>query len=208
MRRIQAPVLALLCCTLLGGCSLLKTSEKSQLAWEARQARIIPIDHFTLQARVSSGGIFGVKGNLNWTQKGEAFDMRVAGPFGIGAASITGSGRNVEIKTAKGVFKTADPEGDIKRKLGWSFPITHLRYWALGVAAPGSPAEVEPDAAGRPETLEQDGWSLEYQEWQTAGALELPRKFTVANDEVTIKVVIDAWSDLPKLAAAGKGKTG
>lgn len=176
----------------------MKTSEKSQLAWEARQARLQKVDRFTLAARVSSGGIFGVKGNLNWSQRGEAFEMRVAGPFGIGAASLSGTAKNVEIKTAKGVFKTSDPEGDIKRKLGWAFPVSHLRYWTLGVAAPGSPAEVEPDAAGRPETLEQDGWSLEYDEWQNVGALELPRKFTVANDEVTIKVVIDTWSDLPK----------
>lgn len=208
MRLFRAPVAALLTCTLLGGCSLLKTSDKSQLAWEARQARLSQIDRFTLAARVSSGGLFGVKGNLNWSQKGESFEMRVAGPFGIGAATLSGTAKNVEIKTAKGVFKTSDPEGDIKRKLGWAFPVAHLRYWALGVAAPGSAAEVEADAAGRPETLEQDGWSLEYEEWQMAGSLELPRKFTVANDEVTIKVVIDSWADLPTLAARTRGSAG
>ena len=52
--------------------------------------------------------------------------------------------------------------------------------------------------------LEQDGWTLEYDEYQAVGGLQLPRKFEVANDEVTIKVVVDTWSDLPAATVARK----
>lgn len=182
----------------VSGCSLFPMkSEKSRLAWEARRERLARVDEFTLQARVSSGGIFGVKGNLHWRQQRDAFQMRVAGPFGIGATNISGHGKQVEIRSPKGVFTTQDPEADIRAKLGWSFPVDHLRYWVLGIPAPGSKAEVEWDRDGRLVSLEQDDWTLEVEEYQAAGALELPRKFEVANDEVRIKVVVDAWSGLP-----------
>jgi outer membrane lipoprotein LolB len=183
----------------LQGCATLKPTESSQLAWETRRERLIRIDRFTLQARVSSGGLFGVKGNLHWRQLPESFDMRVAGPFGIGAATITGRGREVEIRTAKRTFTTQDPEGDLKARLGWTFPVTHLRHWVLGQPEPGSKAEFEFDRAGRITALEQDGWTLAFDEYQDAGAVELPRKFEVANSELRLKVVVDTWSGLPAL---------
>ncbi len=176
----------------------MKHSEKTEMAWEARRAQLAQVDRFTLQARVSSGGLFGVKGNLHWRQTPTDFDMRVAGPFGIGAATISGRGRDVEIRTSKRSFVTQDPEGDLKARLGWTFPVTHLRYWVLGQPAPGTPAEFEIDAAGRIVTIAQDGWTLEFSEYHP-GALELPRKFEVANAELRLKVVVDSWSDLPAL---------
>lgn len=180
------------------GCSLLQMkSEKSRLAWEARRELLSRIDHFTLQARVSSGGVFGVRGNLHWVQDGGNFQMRVAGPFGVGAASVTGRGRQIEVRTSKRTFTTEDPERDLHDRLGWTFPVMHLRYWVLGVPAPNSAAKVDFDRDGRLTNLEQDDWTLEVGEYQSAGGLELPRKFEVWNEEVRIKVVVDAWSGLP-----------
>ena len=182
----------------VSGCSLLHMkSDKAEVAWEARRESLARIDRFTLQARVSSGGVFGVKGNLHWRQDGDVFEMRVAGPFGVGAANISGRGRQVEIRSSKGTFTTHDPEKDIHDRLGWAFPVSHLRYWVLGVPAPTSDAELEIDEDGRIVTLEQDDWTLEFDEYQEAGALDLPRKFLVANAEVRIKVVVDSWSGLP-----------
>jgi outer membrane lipoprotein LolB len=179
----------------LQACSILKMkSDKAERAWQARQQQIAQVDRFTLEARVSSGGIFGVKGQLLWRQQPDKFDMRVAGPFGIGAANISGRGRQIEIKTAKRTFTTEDPERDLKDRLGWTFPVQHLRYWVLGVPAPESDADVELDDEGRLASLEQDGWTMEVDEYQEAGDLTLPRKLEVANDEVRIKVVVDRWT--------------
>lgn len=194
MRGLSAVILLSL---ILQGCMPVKPTGSSQLAWEARRERLVRIDRFTLQARVSSGGLFGIKGNLHWRQLPESFDMRVAGPFGVGAATITGRGREVEIRTSKRTFTTQDPEGDLKERLGWTFPVTHLRYWVLGQPAPGTPAKFEFDRAGRITELEQDGWELSYGEYQPAGGVELPRKFEVANSELRLKVIVDTWSELP-----------
>lgn len=174
-------------------------NERAEAAWQARRLQLLQLDRFTLQARLSSGGLLGIKGNLHWRQQPEAFEMRVAGPLGIGAATISGRGPEVEIRTAKGSFRTQDPETDLRERLGWSFPVSHLRYWVLGTPAPGSKAVFELDAAGRLLALEQDGWSLEYTEYQDGGGVELPRKLEVANEEVRLKMIVDTWSGLPAL---------
>jgi outer membrane lipoprotein LolB len=182
----------------LSGCSALQMkNDKAELAWEARREHLMHVDRFTLQARVSSGGLFGVKGNLHWRQDGDTFAMRVAGPFGVGAANITGRGSEVEIRSARGTFRTTDPEKDIRERLGWAFPVSHLRHWVLGTPAPGTRADFELDALGRLVTLEQDDWTIEFEEYQRSGVLELPRRFQIANDEVRIKVVVDEWTGLP-----------
>jgi outer membrane lipoprotein LolB len=181
----------------LQACSILKMkSDKAEQAWQQRRQAIEKIDRFTVEARISAG--LTKRGQLIWRQRPDAFDMRVAGPFGVGAASINGRGNSIEIRTAKRTFTTTDPERDLQERLGWTFPLEHLRYWVLGVPAPGSDADVEYDNEGRLTTLEQDDWTLEVDEYQDAGELELPRKFEVANDDVRIKVVVDRWSDLPK----------
>ena len=190
MRHLAVLLASLL---LLTSCSVFRMkADKSEAAWNARRALLEKIDRFSLEARVSSG--LAMRGNLTWAQQPDAFDMRVAGPFGVGAANITGRGRQIQIKTSKGTFTTDDPENDLKRRLGWSFPVSHLRWWVLGVPAPGTAPEVDFDRDGLLTTLAQDDWTVEYEEYQEAGAFELPRKFVVANDEVKIKVVVDSWN--------------
>ena len=194
MNRAASAVAAALLCSLAAGCSTLEMKAGDTDKWAARRAPLLAIERFTLQARVSSGGIFGVKGTLNWRQDGGDSDLRVAGPFGVGATSITRRGETVTIKSAKGEFTTDDVEGDLQKRLGWSFPVAHLRYWVLGAPAPGSRAEYELDKAGRITALGQDGWELVYEEYMKSGKVELPRKFTVSNTRVKIKVVVDSWS--------------
>jgi outer membrane lipoprotein LolB len=183
---------------LLGGCALLsKHDPKAELAWEARRELLSQIDRFTLQARVSSGGLLGARGNLHWRQGPDEFDMRVAGPFGVGGVQIQGNGPTVEIRTSKELFRTDEPEAFLHDKLGWTFPVRHLRWWAVGLPSPDSESELRLDRAGRIIALAQDDWTLEYDEYQRVGALDLPKRFELTNDEVRIKVVVDAWTGLP-----------
>ncbi len=196
--RLPPPASLLFLALLLqtSGCSLLRTQpDGADLAWDARRARLEQITRFTVQARLSSG-LLGAKGNLHWRQRPDDFEMRVSGPLGVNTMNIAGNEHGVEIRTARESFRTADPEGLLRERLGWTLPLRQMRWWALGLPAPSSAAELELDSSGRVLNLEQDGWTLEFDEYQDAGTIELPRRFELANSEATIKVVVDAWSDL------------
>lgn len=184
---------------LLASCSTLNTrSAESQAAWEARRAQLAQIDRFALQGRIAAGGILGVKGALHWRQNPQDFSLRMSGPFGAGVVQIAGDASGVEVRSAEENFRTADPETYLRERLGWTVPLRQLRWWVLGTPAPGSEAKLELDSAGRLLTLEQDGWTVDYAEYQRAGVLDLPRKLELANGEVSVKLVVDAWSDLPQ----------
>ena len=192
---------AALAALLLTGCASIMKQEKEQdiaeRNWDKHRAAIESIKRFNLHARVSSGGVFGIKGDLRWTQNADgSFEMRVSGPFGLGAVSIAGTEQQVEVKTKKGTYQSTDPEGWIKEKMGWTFPMLGLRRWVLGVPSPRSEAHLELDVDGLASVLEQDGWHLDYAEYEEHDEVMLPRKFEVANSEVKIKVVVDRWENV------------
>jgi len=180
---------------LIGGCALVSFRGPSQAAWEARQALLKQIDTFTLKARISAG-LLAPTGNLVWRQDKDAYDLRIAGPFGIGAMSISGAKGRVEVQTSRERLTGKDPEDVLYDRLGWEFPVMHLRSWVVGLPAPGSKADIELDGEGRIETLKQDGWKLAYDEYVSNGRVDLPRKLVLSNPDVKIKVVVDEWSDV------------
>jgi len=167
--------------------------------WEARSAQLGTVDRFLMQARGSYGRLMPVKADLRWQQNADnSFELRVAGPFGIGATTINGTPDNVQVRTKSGTYQSNNPEQWIQDKMGWTLPISGLRFWILGMPSPHSDADIDLDSEGRVLTLEQDGWTLSYTEYQKAGDYQLPRKFDVSNKDVKLKVVVDSWADLPR----------
>ena len=173
----------------------------SERNWGIRRSNIAAVQSFVLKGRVAETGIAGGRGDLDWTQSGDRMDLRVSGPLGVGALAISGDRQSVEIRSKDGVITTHSPESYMQERLGWSLPLARLRYWALGVPAPGlideQPREVLLDDVGRALRFEQLGWQVEYSEYQTVNSLTLPRKLTVASGGRTFKLVIDEWIGTP-----------
>src|SRR5689334_14016233 len=87
----------------LGGCALMGSSFGSgEQAWNTRRASLQALDHWTLQARVASGRVLGWSGNMRWRQEAGNFDIRVAGPLGVGGFQTRGSlDGEVQIRTSR-----------------------------------------------------------------------------------------------------------
>jgi outer membrane lipoprotein LolB len=181
----------------LGGCALMTPpgGRPSEEAWVARRAELARLDHWLLQARIASGRI-GWSGNLHWRQDAGHFDIRISGPLGSGTVQARGHLGEVEIRTARETVVTQEPEVLLREALGWSLPLQHLRYWAVGVPSPDTPAVVRLDAAGRLQSLEQAGWRLEYTEYGFYQHYELPRRFILEDADNYFRVVVDGWSEI------------
>lgn len=192
MTRVLA---ALSAAALMTGCTtLMKTPETDvDQAWDDHREALERIESFELSARVASGGLFGMKGSLVWRQQADDFDIRVSGPFGVGALRLSGRIDDVTLTTKKGSYHTDDPDAYLRENLGWSLPVEGLRYWVLGLPSPYSDAEIELDDHGRLLSADQDGWAIAYEDYVTAERMALPRKLTLTHPEVRIKVVVDDW---------------
>jgi len=203
LRAVGALGLAL--AMLVSGCSFVPRKELntgfSERNWGIRRSNIAAVQNFVLKGRVAEAGITGGRGDLDWTQAGDRIDLRISGPLGVGALAISGNRESVEIRSKDGVITTRDPGSYMQQRLGWSLPLATLRYWALGVPAPGliddQPREVLLDDVGRALRFDQFGWNIEYTEYQSVNSLTLPRKMTLANGGRTFRLVVDEWIGIP-----------
>ncbi|MBV8062998.1 MAG: outer membrane lipoprotein LolB [Nevskia sp.] len=168
-------------------------SEQAQRSWVARRAALQQLHAFSLQGRLAESGVVSFGGALSWMQDGEQFQARFYGPLGVGAVAISGTPEDMEVRSKNGSTRTADPEAFMQQQFGWSLPLRGLRYWVLGLPAPGGQVALKLDESGRILALKQAGWELAYLEYQDVAGLALPKKFTISDSEHGFKVFVDQW---------------
>ena len=137
-------------------------------------------------------GLTGIKdswqANINWQHRSSNEEIRLSGPLGQGATIIKLTGKLVTIDRGNDKIQTSlEPEAFISQQLGMFVPIRSLRYWVIGVPEPGSPY-VEAGLGFR-----QAGWLIEYKQMQRVNAQNMPRRITVTNEKVKLKIMIDQW---------------
>ena len=196
----------LLLSLLLGACAGTPVkplnTDLAERNWGIRRSNIAAVQSFGLTGRIAESGIAGGRGDIDWTQSGERIDLRISGPLGVGALAISGDPQGVEIRSKDGVIATREPEAYMQERLGWSVPLSMLRYWVLGVPASVPrrdlyPKIVQLDEIGRATRFEQTGWTIAYIDYQTVNSLVLPRKLTLSNGSRSFRLVIDEWSGTP-----------
>jgi outer membrane lipoprotein LolB len=194
VKRLLALLGAVLVLTGCAGTVRLEANSAGALHnWDGRRTQLQRLHEFSLQGRMAATGVASFGGGLSWVQSGEHFEARFSGPLGVGAVAVSGVPGDMQVRTKDGTYLTQTPEEFMQDQLGFSVPVEGLRYWVLGLPAPGSRPQLQLDEAGRVRHLEQDGWALDYSDYQTVGTLELPRKFTVSDRERGFRMVVDRW---------------
>ncbi len=194
MRRLAAVALA----ALLSACATAppRPPGAAQALWEARQTRLAALDDWGFAGRVAvTADNKGWNANLRWQQQDAHYDIRVLAPLGQTVAWLTGDAQGVELRTAgHGLTQAAEPEILLRSELGWSVPVSGLRYWVLGLPDRGRPAtNTELDGEGRLSRLSQDGWDIRFLRYKRIDALDLPDKITLANSRLDVRLVVDSW---------------
>jgi outer membrane lipoprotein LolB len=90
----------------------------------------------------------------------------------------------------------------LRHVTGWEMPVSGMHYWVRGLAVPGVEAQLERDASGRVSLLDQSGWAISYDRYQTVAGLILPGRLRMERDDITVRLVIDEWllgvADIPE----------
>jgi len=131
--------------------------------------------------------------SIRWRQRDERYRIDLSGPLGAGGASIEGDPRSVAITTAEGTRRARSPEALLAKTLGWSLPVSAVRWWVLGVPAPGSRQVLARDEAGRLAQLRQRGWRIEYERWTEEAGYALPTVIRMRRNELRVRLVVARW---------------
>jgi outer membrane lipoprotein LolB len=144
-----------------------------------------------------SGPETGGSGSFDWLQRGDRAEIQIRGPVGVGSVRIElrgdGSKPDLRLQTSDGRTLEAQAAWDeLETRLGAAVPAGQLRYWLLGLAAPGEHAWLEGNADGVT-TLEQSGWRIDYQRFSTDPGARVPVKMRAASGDASVRIVVDRW---------------
>lgn len=193
--------LVLLCAMLLSGCELLPLTEAPvptvadpHQAWTQHQSKLNQLEAWTLDGRISLRHEEEAwHASLRWQQVDTVYHINLFGPFGQGAVQLDGSPQSVILQHDGQTTQSDDAEQLLRQRLGLQVPVNGLRYWAVGLAAPGSDYKEKLDSAGRLEVLQQNGWRVRYRSYVTVNGFVLPGKIFLDRDGLDVRVVVDQW---------------
>ncbi len=133
-----------------------------------------------------------LSGFLIWEQNQDTYSIHVSGPLGQGSTQIDGNNDEITLTQGKRQLHSHDPSVLLYEQMGWRFPITNLRYWVIGEAAPLTLSERSYDEDERLEELMQDGWKIEYFRYDSYTGL--PSRLRISQGDWRFLLVIKRWS--------------
>ena len=189
MLSIKAKHLGLWCFILtLSACSIVPLVPEVHYSRIARE-HLYKLERWSFEGRLAlTGKNDSWSASINWGHKPDDEKIKLSGPLGQGATEIQLTGDLVTIDRGDGQTQSSiQPEEFINQQLGMFVPVRSLRYWVVGLPEPTT-AFVE-TATG----FNQAGWLIEYKQMQPVDDQSMPRKITVTNEQVKLKLIIDQW---------------
>ncbi len=184
---------------LLAGCAATPVAPPvadPQQAWVDHQRRLAGVAAWQLGGRIAiRTEDEGWQAGIDWQQQEQAYLIQLTGPLGQGSLRLEGDGRLVTLSSGDDTLVDEDAETLLYRQMGWRVPVAALRYWALGLPAPGA-AEQELNPQGMLARLHQAGWNIEFRDYTRRGELTLPGRLFISNHSAQVRLVVDRWEPL------------
>jgi outer membrane lipoprotein LolB len=164
-------------------------------AQRAREQALAHADHWVLQGRLGvSDGKDGGSGSFSWTQNGDGYEFVLRAPITGKSFRLSGDAAGALLEGLEpGPLRGPDAEALMRKALGWEVPLRDLRAWVLGLRADSGPAELDFGANRLPSLLRQDGWAVDYREWDAARTPPLPIKVYAERPPYKVKLSIESW---------------
>lgn len=186
---MQLALVACLVALLLPACATSPEKQpEGQYDLSARE-HLYKVANWSFEGRMAlTGKKDSWSANIVWKHSPESDQIKLSGPLGQGATLIELSGNHVVVNRGGGDVQQSDnPEVFVSQQLGLFVPIQALRYWVVGLP--------QPDVKNIPleNGFSQMQWLVQYLQMQAVKADAMPRKMSVGNDQVKLKLFIDEW---------------
>lgn len=130
---------------------------------------------------------------VRWVHKVEEDEILLLAPLGQTVARLHRDATGVTLDESGRHYSAVDAETLTQQVLGWTLPLSGLRYWAMGLAQPDSAAEIVREPNGQISHLRQDGWEITYVRYVSADRDSLPLRLSLQRQALKILLLIDEW---------------
>jgi len=196
---VKLRVAAIAVALLAGGCATTPPADSTD-DWPTRRDALQTLDQWTLNGRIAvAAGDDGFSGGFDWLQRGASADIELGGPMGGSAMRIHVEGDKLVVSVGGGTYADDDARQFIAGHFGpgQSLPIAEMRYWLVGVPAPGSPHDETLGDDRRLSSLIQSGWQIRYDRYEPVGALALPARMEMTTEGLRLRVAVSDWRLTP-----------
>lgn len=179
---------------ILAGC----VSAPSKRTSAPLPADLQQLDRWQARGRIAvSGPAGGGSGSFHWQQRADQAQVQIRGPVGIGSVSlqVDGDAEHPQLTLETGDGQTLQSDAawtELESRLGAPVPAGNLRFWMLGLAAPGDHQWHEQTAEGVTR-LDQGGWSIDYQKYSDEPGLRVPSRIRARSGDASVRIVVDRW---------------
>lgn len=166
--------------------------------WQQRKNSLKTLTRWQASGKIAirKANTNGWSGSAHWDQISPTqYRILLLAPIG-GGVKLERSGQQVQLQNNKGQIITASSaEQIIFQQLGLRLPVSNLYFWIRGIPAPGPVFLRKLDAAARLQKLQQQGWQIDYQEYQQRGRWALPSRILLTEPQHgwAIKLFIQSW---------------
>jgi outer membrane lipoprotein LolB len=130
--------------------------------------------------------------NFDWKHRVDSDAIVLATPLGQTLATLDRLGGTAAIRLADGRYREASSfEALTKDAFGMALPVSGLASWMRATPREGSAFTIERDAGGRPQSLRQDGWTIDF--GYADASARRPRLLTLAYADIAMRIVVDRW---------------
>lgn len=184
---------------LLAACAAPRVRPDAELeaAQHLREQRLEAVTRWSLKGKLAlSGPGDSGSGSLTWQQDGADYRFTMQAPVTGKTWTLSGDDKRAVLSgLGSQPIEAEDASRLLERELGWKVPVIELANWVRGLRAPGKAAIVfRPD--GLPAELRQDGWFIEFKEYDESREPPLPRRIFASDGEYKVRLAIHVW-DLP-----------
>lgn len=165
-----------------------------------RAAALAGMPAWTLSGRVAlSNGRDGGSGRIDWQQDGIRYEVSLSAPVTRQSWRLRGEpGQALLEGLGGGPRQGADARRLLLEATRWDIPVEALSAWVRGIRADEGvfgDANVVFGDDGRISRIAQDGWTIDYDDWQAVPGqpAELPHRLTATRGEARVRLVVDAW---------------
>ncbi|WP_153162110.1 lipoprotein insertase outer membrane protein LolB [Zoogloea sp. 1C4] len=131
---------------------------------------------------------------FDWQHDGPRDEWLFTGPLGQGLARIESDASGARMTLSDGRrFEAASAAELAGSLLGVEAPFANLPRWVT--ARPGAGAQVRTvDTQGRPRSVVDQGWTIDYTDYTGEAPDALPRKLDVHRGDTRLRLIVDAWN--------------
>jgi outer membrane lipoprotein LolB len=132
-------------------------------------------------------------GSLQWKQDGDAFRFSVHAPVTGKTWVLAGDAHRVVLEGLREQpVEGTDAAALLDRELGWHVPVAQLTDWVRAARAKGA-AQIEFRDDGLPAVIQQDGWKIEYPDYDETHQPPLPRKVFASRGDYRVRLSVSEW---------------